>query len=97
MMEAMMRKLSILLFILLSAYGATAKPLRDGAIFAGADGTLAKDPNADRWLFVLKTTVADDKGAIQEGQAIEMLRSSTLEKMLSIIPPKKTIFVCGVA
>jgi hypothetical protein len=71
---------------------AAAKPLRDGAILAGADGTLAKDPNADRWLFTLKTTVADDRGAMNEGQAVEMLRSSTLEKMISITAAENADF-----
>ena len=70
----------------------THKPLRDGAILAGADGTLAKDTNSDRWLFTFKTTVADDRGAINEGESIEMFRSSTLEKMLSIITSEKVDF-----
>lgn len=93
----MIKKIAILLFIVLWACPAFAdqpkqKPLRDGAILAGADGTLTKDPNADRWLFIFKTTVADDRGAITEGQAVEMLRSSTLEKMLSIATPEKADF-----
>jgi hypothetical protein len=90
-------KIATLLFVVLWTCSALAeptkhKPLRDGAILAGADGTLAKDPNGERWLFVFKTTVADDKGAIQEGQAIAMLRSSTLEKMLSIKTAEKSDF-----
>jgi hypothetical protein len=74
------------------ADGSKQKPLRDGAIVAGADGALVKDPNADRWLFILKITVADDRGAINEGQAVELLRSSTLEKMLSVATPQKNTF-----
>jgi hypothetical protein len=93
----MAKKIAALLLIALWACSAFAdkpkhKPLRDGAILAGADGTLAKDPNADRWLFILKPAVADDKGAINEGEAVEMFRSSTLEKMLSIATPEKSNF-----
>jgi hypothetical protein len=96
----MFKKIATLLLIALWTCSAFAdqpkhKPLRDGAVLAGADGTLVKDPNADRWLFILKTTVADDRGAINEGEAIEVLRSSTLEKMLSIATPEKSIFVSG--
>jgi hypothetical protein len=93
----MSKKIATLVLIALWTCSALAdqpkhKPLRDGAILAGADGTLTKDPNADRWLFIFKTTVADDKGAIAEGQAVEILRSSTLEKMISITTPEKNDF-----
>jgi hypothetical protein len=93
----MSKKIAALLLIALWTCSVLAdqpshKPLRDGAILAGTDGTLVKDPNADRWLFILKTAVADDRGAVNEGEAVEMLRSSTLEKMLSIITPEKNNF-----
>jgi hypothetical protein len=79
-----MRIILALLLVVLCACSATGKPLRDGAILAGVDGTFAKAPNADVWLFTFKTTVGDDGGSIREGQAVEILRSSTLEKMLGV-------------
>jgi hypothetical protein len=68
------------------------KLLRDGAILAGVDGTLSKAQNADTWYFTFKTTVADEKGNMAEGEAIEVLRSSTLEKMQSVMTDSKADF-----
>ena len=52
------------------------KPLRDGAILAGVDGTLAKDPNTGVWLFTPNVTVADDGGS-----------SGELRRSMGVLPP----------
>jgi hypothetical protein len=98
-----MSKISALFFFALWTCAAVAqpdssadqskqKPLRDGASVAGVDGTLTKSPKADTWFFTLQTNVADDGGAMKEGQAVEMLRCVTLEKMLSIMKDVKADF-----
>jgi hypothetical protein len=68
------------------------RPLRDGAILAGVDGTLSKSPDTNMWVFTLKTAVSDDKGAIEQGQPVEILKSSTLEKMISVLNDSKADF-----
>ena len=68
------------------------KPLRDGAILAGVDGTLAKDPDNKWWFSRLKPPLPMTAGDMTEGQAVEVLRSSTLEKMHSVMKNSKADF-----
>jgi hypothetical protein len=68
-----------------------AKPLRDGFVLAGVDGKLTSaDSNKlsqclyispDRWFFEFDSDVSDDKGRIRAGESLEVLPSTTLEKM----------------
>ena len=89
----MTKKLTILvLFFFVSsiALGATDPkknhciPLRDGFALAGADGKLTTaDSNGapDRWFFEFDSELTDGRGEIKAGQSVELLASSTLEKL----------------
>ena len=74
-------------FISCTAFGAgTARKslLRDGFVLAGVDGKLTfQDTNegSQRWLFEFYSDVSDDIGIIKAGVSLEILPSTTLEKM----------------
>lgn len=58
--------------------------LPDGAILAGVDGSLTSGPD-NKWVFRFKTAIENNAGGIAENQAVEVLWSSTLEKMQSVM------------
>jgi len=58
-----------------------AKPLRDGFVLAGVDGTLAQQDSNEGWSFEFYSDVSDDKGRVGAGESLELLPSATLEKM----------------
>jgi len=72
-----------------SAFGAgTARKdlLRDGFGLAGVDGELVRqDSNAapELWFFRFATDVNDGRGRVAAGTSLELLPSSTLEKMIA--------------
>ena len=66
-------------FTVICTGAARQTPLRDGFGLAGVDGKLI---DADgKWFFELYSEVSDDRSRIGAGSAIELLPSSTLEKM----------------
>ncbi|MHC4337438.1 MAG: hypothetical protein ACYSTG_05740 [Planctomycetota bacterium] len=75
--------------LIASVFGAetTRKlPLRDGFGLVGVDGKLKKpDSNevVDRWFFELGSDVNDSIGRVSAGTNLELLPSSTLEKMIA--------------
>lgn len=80
----MSKRLVILLsvfFVSLAVCAGAARrtPLRDGFGLAGVDGKLIDTDG--KWFFELYSEVSDDRGRISAGSAIELLPSSTLEKM----------------
>lgn len=90
----MMRKLTILILVLISAGVFAQKafgyklPLRDGFTVAGVDGRLtAADCNTagEKWFFEPDSEIKDDRAVIEAGEKIELLPSATLEKMTADI------------
>ncbi len=91
------KKLTILvlaLFIITAVIGAGSAGknlLRDGFVLAGVDGKLAPASNEQRltggdsnkWLFEFDSEVSDGTGRIRAGEKIELLPSSTLEKIIA--------------
>ena len=70
--------------------------LRDGFVLTGVDGRLVsrdsneapQDPNVDfrardRWFFEFDSEVTDGRGIVKAGETLELLPSSTLEKMIA--------------
>ncbi len=56
--------------------------VRDGFVITGADGNLAKADSNDKWFFEFDSDVNDEQGRVfTSGTRIELLPSSTLEKM----------------
>ncbi len=80
--------ISIILTALLfsaSAYAQVAdvnqsKPLRDGFFISGMDGTLTKS-DTQEWFFAFDSNVIEGKSAINSGDKLAVLPSSTLEKL----------------
>ena len=56
--------------------------LRDGFVMNGVDGNLVGPDSNDVWLFELISDVNDNKMVIKAGTKLELLPSSTLEKMI---------------
>ncbi len=56
-------------------------PLRDGFELKSAEGLLSKDAKTQKWFFSADADISDGRAIVKTGQAIEMLPSSTLEKM----------------
>jgi hypothetical protein len=65
--------------------------LRDGFALTGIDGRLviqdSNDENrnfaADEWVFVFDSDLSNGKGLVKAGESLELLPSSTLEKMVT--------------
>ena len=53
--------------------------LRDGFVFAGADGRLTESEGIK--LFVFESEITDGKATLKAGESLELLPSATLEKM----------------
>lgn len=69
-----------------SALSATTYPsslLREGFVFNGVDGTVRKVVGTeDKWVFTPDTAVTDIAGILRKTECIELLPSSTLEKIV---------------
>lgn len=64
--------------------------LREGFVFDGVEGMVTRaDEKKDRWLFTPDVDVSDGRGIIKAGQPIELLPSSTLEKITADIEEPK--------
>jgi hypothetical protein len=61
----------------------TAPLLRDGVVFDGVDGNLVRHYSNDVWFFELTLDVNDYGAAVKAGTQLELLPSSTLEKMIA--------------
>ena len=59
-----------------------SKPLRDGFLLAGVDGSLSGEDSNDLWYFEFDSDVNDGEGRIIAGQSVELLRSAGLEKLI---------------
>jgi hypothetical protein len=57
--------------------------LRDGFVFDGVDGNLVRPYSNDVWFFELTSDVNDYGAAVKAGTQLELLPSSTLEKMIA--------------
>lgn len=55
--------------------------LRDGFVLAGVDGKLTKPDSNEKWLFEFDSDISDDKSQVFAGANLELLPSTTLEKM----------------
>jgi len=90
------KRLAILIlafFISVAAFGAgTARPrpserggarnlLADGFVLAGVDGKLTSPDDNEKWFFEFDSDLSDGIGRICTGESLELLLSSTLEKM----------------
>ena len=65
--------------------------LREGFVLDGVEGTVIRaDEEKDKWLFTPDVDVSDGRGIIKAAQPIELLPSSTLEKIIAGIEEAKT-------
>lgn len=68
----------------LAPIAAPQKPLlKDGFVLTGVDGALAGPDSNDMWFFELASDVNDSSTVLKEGTKLELLPSSTLEKMIA--------------
>jgi len=61
---------------------AAGRALRDGFALAGLDGKLVGPDDAGKWSFKFYEPLTDDRGIIKPDQSIQILASSTLEKII---------------
>ncbi|MEE9371290.1 MAG: hypothetical protein V3W45_07470 [Sedimentisphaerales bacterium] len=55
--------------------------LRDGFVLAGVDGKVTKADSNEKWLFEFDSDISDDKSQVRAGANLELLPSTTLEKI----------------
>ena len=67
-----------------------AVPLRDGFIIDGIDGKVLSDGNT--WSFSPFEAVTDGRGSLAAGAAVEILPSSTLDKLSSVADTENKSF-----
>jgi hypothetical protein len=89
------KKLTILIPVLLITFGRSElctaatkhkpKLLRDGFVIAGLDGELVRAGEDGEWFVKFDEAIADDKGQIKAGQLIQLLPTSTLEKIAAAV------------
>lgn len=60
-----------------------ASLLREGFAFSGIDGTVTRAPGDDKWIFTTDVELTDNIGTLKKNESIELLPSSTLEKIIS--------------
>lgn len=78
---------AILILVFLTSYATLgAGPGReitaqDGFVLSGVDGKVTKADSNEKWLFEFDSDVSDDKSQVYAGASLELLPSSTLEKM----------------
>jgi hypothetical protein len=66
-------------------------PLRDGFVLRGVDGKLTGSDGNDVWFFEFHTDVNDYRGGLAPaGTKLELLPSSTLEKMIADVNERST-------
>ena len=56
--------------------------LREGFVFNGISGTVRKAPAGDTWVFTPDAVVTDTTVFLRKTESIELLPSSTLEKIV---------------
>ena len=61
-----------------------ARPLREGSMVSAVDGKLTKAAESNTWFFTAEVNITDGRGTIKAGEPIELLPSSTLERMTSL-------------
>lgn len=59
-------------------------PLMEGFPIKGVDGKFVHDENTDTWFFQPYEDITDGFGIIKEGQKVDILKSSMLEKMIDV-------------
>jgi hypothetical protein len=65
--------------------------LREGFVLDGVEGTVIRaNKEKDKWLFAPDVDVSDGRGIIKAARPIELLSSSTLEKITAGIEEGKT-------
>lgn len=57
--------------------------LREGFAFSGIDGSVTRAPGRDKWIFTPDVDITDNIGTLKKNECIELLPSSTLEKIVS--------------
>ncbi len=57
--------------------------LREGFAFSGIDGVVTRAPGHDKWIFTTDAEITDNIGTLKKNECIELLPSSTLEKIVS--------------
>ncbi len=65
-------------------------PVRDGFILDGVDGKITTQN--DQWFFTVFEPLTDGKGALSPQTPVEILPSSTLEKLSSVVKPEKNSY-----
>ena len=70
-----------------------AKPLREGFMVSAVDGKLTRAAESNTWFFTTEVNITDGRGTIKAGEPIELLPSSTLERMTSLPADDEVIHV----
>jgi hypothetical protein len=65
-------------------------PVRDGFILDGVDGKITKQN--DKWFFTVFEPLMDGKGVLNPQTPVEILPSSTLEKLSSVVTAEKNSY-----
>ncbi|UCE99478.1 MAG: hypothetical protein JSV82_10040 [Planctomycetota bacterium] len=91
----MNKRYAILILVFLISYTAFAATrqesvLRDGFVLAGVDGKPTKGEDNEQWLFEFDSDLSDDQSRVCAGASLELLPSSTLEKMATDMGDRTT-------
>ena len=70
-----------------------ARPLREGSMVSAVNGKLTKAAESNTWFFTAEVNITDGRGTIKAGEQIELLPSSTLERMTSLAADDEAIHV----
>jgi hypothetical protein len=70
-----------------------ARPLREGAMVSAVNGKLTKSAESNTWFFTAEVNITDGRGTIKAGETTELLPSSTLERMTSLVVDDEAIHV----
>lgn len=60
-------------------------PLKEGFVIEGLEGTVKKSEQTGKWIFISDTDISDGKYVIKTPTPIELLPTSTLEKITTIV------------
>lgn len=72
---------TIMPFVTVAQDRANEQFLRDDYVIGGLDGRLVDKGNG-KWFFEFETDVSDGKATLKAGETLEILKSSTVEKMI---------------
>lgn len=64
--------------------------IREGFVCAGIEGTVTKNSRENKWTFTAETDITDTRGVIKTPTPVEMLPSSTLEKIAAQMDKDQT-------